>query len=287
MKVENIKVVNFDNAFRGMRNPKNSWKLSDSRILREPLPNEEYYIERKIEWDSKFSIDNLYNSETKQFGFCIYNGNNPENKICELPFNPVLRAYYFENNGYTPNTKENHLVYTDDIFLLGEKDLKLAKTLISCGPVHSKFARQIFVSMDITASFDFWKEFDTYKVGTTSDSTSTMHKITSKEIDDDMFASGDLRPYDIEKRKEWIKYLEEVRTDSSLSDLDKTRILSKQNLVAFEQMRTVTMSYTNLESMFRWRKGHKLLEWRYLCNEIILNLPYFKQLYTENMDKNK
>ena len=61
MKVENIKVVNFDNAFRGMRNPKNSWKLSDSRILREPLPNEENYIERKIEWDSKFSIDNLYN----------------------------------------------------------------------------------------------------------------------------------------------------------------------------------------------------------------------------------
>ncbi len=281
MIVENIEVMNFNNAFRGMRNPKNSWDLSDSRVLREPLPNEENYIENKIEWDSKFSVDKLYNSETKEFGFCIYSGNNPEKKIFNLPFNPVLRAYYFENNGYTPNTKENHLVYTDDIYLLGIKDLILARKLIRGGPVHSKFARQIFVSIDVTGSFDFWKEYDTYKVGTTSDSTSTMHKITSKEISDDMFASGDLRPYDIEKRKEWIKYLEEVRSDESLTDLDKTRILSKQNLLGFEQMRTLTLTYTNIESMLKWRRGHKLLEWRYLTNEILIKLPYVKELFVD------
>ena len=98
MIVENISVMNFNNAFRGMRNPKNSWNLSDSRVLREPLPNEENYIENKIEWDSKFSVDKLYNSETKEFGFCIYSGNDPEKKLFNLPFNPCIRAYYFENN---------------------------------------------------------------------------------------------------------------------------------------------------------------------------------------------
>lgn len=227
MRFENTDVWGFEHAIRGMRNPKNSWALSDSH------------------WVSK-----------------------------------------------SPSTPE---------YVIGPKDMKLMQTLITSGPEHRKFMRQIFVSVDITAPFYWWKEFDTYKVGTVANSCSTMHKLASAPITWDCFEMDDMenvsvyenRPYEPDHTIEdmWntiIDYCETLRqkyneTQDKVYWKELVRVLPEGWL----QKRTVTLNYENLLAICSksQRRFHKLNEWsggdnRFLPNFIswARTLPYAQEL---------
>lgn len=213
IKIENIEVFNFEGAFRGLRNPMNSWNKSDSYI------------------------DALTNK-----------------------------------------------------YIVGENDLKLAQRMIGAGTDESKFMRQIFISMDITAPLYWWKEADTYKIATVSNSCSTMHKITSSEITEENysfdpepdkpltdFPTDDyIRILDIKKRAvdavEWLR-----KKYKETGDKRYWRLLIQINPDGWLQKRTWTGNYQNLRNQYFARKNHKLIEWHEYC-KMIENLPYGKEL---------
>lgn len=241
MKFNHTEVFNFEGAFRGLRNPKNSWRLSDSSWV--------------VDKDGKRR------------------------------------------------------------WVIGENDMKLAQALIRGGSEHRKFLRQIFVSVDITAPLYWWKEFDTYKVGTVANSTSTMHKIASAPITIDCFEIDDYNP-----RLQLIDPTHlNIRTASFIEDLEQLRQLhlmhldkSKKEYLSEEkrehhrvaakqywkelirwlpeswlQMRTVTLNYENLLAICSkgQRRYHKLNEWSGADNPQLDNfiswartLPYAQEL---------
>ena len=235
MRFENTEVFNFEGAFRGMRNPKNSWNKSDS--------------------------------------------------------------YTYQRN-----------------FVIGEEDLKLARKLIKGGSEHRKFMRQIFVSVDITAPLYWWKEFDTYKVGTVANSTSTMHKILSKPITIDCFEVDDYHRElgliddvniglrvdcfvdDLEQLRQMCLYYidkeKEATSEEEKAEAQEYQRLYWKELIrwlpeSWLQKRTVTMSYENLFAMCSkgQRRFHKLNEWSGKYNSKISNfitwarsLPYAQDL---------
>lgn len=166
--------------------------------------------------------------------------------------------------------------------LIGKNDLILAQKLISAGTDHSKFLRQIFVSCDITASLYWWKEADTYKVATTANSTSTMHKITTTPISDDCFMLDDFEDYkDIEDVKNYIIQRMEYLRNKYLTTKDRKywRALIQLNPQAWEQTRTWTADYAVLRNMYHARKHHKLKEeWVDLFCKWVESLPYSKEL---------
>ena len=160
-------------------------------------------------------------------------------------------------------------------YVLGENDLGLAKRLASAGSDHRKFLRQIFVSVDITAPLYWWKEFDTYKVGTVANSTSTMHKIHAKPFERADFSCDRLDEGGLAALDSLVVYLEEQR---KMFCEDKTNKQSWHNMIqllpsSYNQMRTVTMNYENLINMYYARKTHKLAEWHTYC-DWIESLPY-------------
>lgn len=170
---------------------------------------------------------------------------------------------------------------------IGKNDLSLAMRLIRSGTEHRKFLRQIMVSVDITAPLYWWKEFDTYKIGTTANSTSTMHKIAAAPITVDCFETDDcdfgICGGQIEKITE---FLEELRI-KYLETKDKRywKELIRWLPEAWLQTRTVTMNYENLINMYFQRRSHKLTEWHTFC-DWIRTLPY-SELITEEPDKNQ
>ena len=220
IKIENIEVFNFEGAFRGLRNPMNSWNKSDSYI------------------------DALANK-----------------------------------------------------YIVGENDLKLAQRMIGAGTDESKFMRQIFVSMDITAPLYWWKEADTYKIATVANSCSTMHKITSDEITEENYSfdpepdkpltdlptNDYVRILDIKNRAvadvEWLR-----KKYNETKDKRYWRLLIQINPDGWLQKRTWTGNYQNLRNMYFARKNHKLIEWRQFC-QIIEQLPYSKELICYKKDK--
>ena len=164
-------------------------------------------------------------------------------------------------------------------YILGENDLDLARRLAHAGSDHRKFIRQIFVSVDITAPLYWWKEFDTYKVGTVANSTSTMHKIHSKPFGRDDFSYDRLDEKGIEMLDSLIAYLESERQRFNENREDRQ---SWHNMIqilptSYNQMRTVTMNYENLVNMYYARKSHKLAEWHVFC-DWIKTLPYAPEL---------
>ena len=236
MKFENTDVWGFEHAIRGMRNPKNSWALSDSV--------------------------------------------RTSHEIC---------------------TPEGEWVKVFDDYAIGPRDEKLMQTLIKAGPEHRKFMRQIFVSVDITAPFYWWKEFDTYKVGTVANSCSTMHKLASAPITMDCFEMDDManvtvyenQPYQPDETIEdmWnviIDYCETLRqryneTQDKAYWKELVRVLPNGWL----QKRTVTMNYENLLAICSksQRRFHKLNEWSGGDNKDLANfiswartLPYAQEL---------
>ena len=164
-------------------------------------------------------------------------------------------------------------------FLLGENDLNLAKNLAHAGSDHRKYLRQVFVSVDITAPLYWWKEFDTYKVGTVANSTSTMHKIHAKAFERDDFSCDRLDEGGLSALDAIIAYLECEREKFVADRANKQAWHNMIQLLpsSYNQMRTVTMNYENLINIYYARRSHKLAEWHTLC-DWIMSLPYAKEL---------
>ena len=165
-------------------------------------------------------------------------------------------------------------------FVLGPADLALAERLCRAGSDHRKFIRQIFVSVDITAPLYWWKEFDTYKVGTVANSTSTMHKLHAKPIEASDFSIDRLTDESRAAFDSYLAWIEQVRqryleTGERKWWDDLIQLLPS----SYNQMRTVTMNYENLRNIYFARRNHKLPEWHTLCGWI-LTLPYAEALIT-------
>jgi hypothetical protein len=190
---------------------------------------------------------------------------------------------------------------------IGKNDLELMQKLIRAGTPHRKFMRQIFVSVDITAPLYWWKEFDTYKVGTTANSTSTMHKLASTPITKECFEMDDFenvkfRDCNVSTKQFWenyfIPYLERLRNYHNKNiELSKEKNMTEQErkrmiIVAkgywkelirllpesWLQTRTITMNYENILNMVEYRKNHKLSEWSESFMNWVKSLPYANDL---------
>lgn len=163
-------------------------------------------------------------------------------------------------------------------YILGENDLGLLSRLAKAGTDHRKFERQILVSMDITAPLYWWKEFDTYKVGTVANSTSTMHKIQAKEFSRDDFSCDRLTEDALAVLDYTIAYLEKERVAfNETKDVAHWHNMIQLLPSSFNQMRTVSMNYEVLINIYYARRTHKLAEWHTLC-DAIMALPYAKEL---------
>ena len=163
-------------------------------------------------------------------------------------------------------------------FHLGPNDLILAKRLRLAGSDHRKFIRQIFVSVDITAPLYWWKEYDTYKVATVANSTSTMHKIHAKPFTLSDFSHDHLTEEGLESLHRTVEDLERIRLRFIEGKKKEDWYTIIQLLPSsYEQMRTCTMNYESLINMYFSRKSHKLEEWHIFC-DWIKSLPYAKEL---------
>ena len=154
----------------------------------------------------------------------------------------------------------------------------MGKPSRAAGSDHRKFIRQIFVSVDLTAPLYWWKEYDTYKVGTVANSTSTMHRIHSKPFELADFSTDHMTPATLEQMKSLIAYLETVR-QNFVETKDKAAWYDMIQLLpsSYNQMRTCTMNYETLVNIYHARKNHKLTEWHTFC-DWIASLPYAKEL---------
>ena len=160
---------------------------------------------------------------------------------------------------------------------IGPNDLKLCKNLIRAGTEHRKFLRQIFISLDILAPLYWWKEFDTYKIGTTANSCSTMHKIHSKEFTLQDFSTEHLSDKSIAHLQTTIDLLNSYR-DSYNTTKSKDDWWQMIQLLptSYNQLRTITMNYENALNILHQRSHHKLDEWKVFCNDL-RDLPYIKE----------
>lgn len=170
--------------------------------------------------------------------------------------------------------------YYDDRgnYVMGENDLSLAVRLAKSGTDHRKYLRMIFVSVDITAPLYWWKEYDTYKVGTVANSTSTMHKIHAKAFSREDFSHDRMSENALSCLDNVIAVLEETRqryleTKDMAYWHDMIQLLPS----SYNQMRTCTMNYENLINMYYARRNHKLPEWHTFCRWVE-SLPYAEQL---------
>ena len=188
-----------------------------------------------------------------------------------------LNSWEKSDSGYNP--------LLEDIFEIGENDLGLMTRLTMAGAPHRKFLRQIFVSVDITAPLYWWKEFDTYKVGTTANSCSTMHTLHKKKYELEDFSSDYLS--NLVVTEDGVLELDTMGVlDELIMNLNGLRLMylkTKDTVYwkamiqllpsSYNQKRTVTMTYENLLNILEYRRGHKLNEWRRFC-EWIDTLPY-------------
>ncbi|MBR2556336.1 MAG: hypothetical protein IKE94_15930 [Aeriscardovia sp.] len=199
-------------------------------------------------------------------------------KIENIKVYNIARAVYSSRNAMNSWDKSDSDLEHD---ILGENDLDLAKRLYKAGTEHRKYLRQIFVSMDITAPLYWWKEADTYKVGTVANSCSTMHKIHAKEFTLDDFSHENLL-------YEWKSHLMNtigalnLAREFYLKTKDKKYWWQMIQLLpsSYNQRRTITMNYENVMSIINQREGHKLDEWREMV-ATLRTLPYVKEIRGE------
>ena len=174
-------------------------------------------------------------------------------------------------------------------YIIGKNDLALMQKLIKAGSEHRKFLRQIFVSVDITAPLYWWKEFDTYKVGTVSNSTSTMHKLASTPITIDCFEMGDFEDFDLEAedfnfplKSIWAELTSDLELCRKKYNETKDKRYWKELIrllpESWLQKRTITMNYENILNMYWQRKNHKLTEWSKSFCDWVKTLPYAEEL---------
>ena len=175
--------------------------------------------------------------------------------------------------------------YEYDWLNVGKNDLKLMRTLVKAGTDHGKFLRMINVTMDVTAPLYWWKEFDTYKVGTVANSCSTMHKIPAKEFTLEDFSCEHLTEEFLVSLKLTIKDLNKAREAYNWCNTDAKKDWWWQMIQllpsSYNQKRTVQLNYAVLKTMYFARKDHKLDEWHTFC-DWILSLPYFKEICVED-----
>lgn len=179
-------------------------------------------------------------------------------------------------------------------YKIGPNDLVLANKLINAGNEHRKFLRQIFVSVDITAPLYWWKEFDTYKIGTVANSCSTMHKIAAKEFTLEDFSHEHVTTRSLDLLMRTIKYLNECRDlyvnydthdNSGYSKPTKKEVWWQMIQLlpsSYNQKRTITLNYENIRCMYFQRKNHKLDEWSIGFMDWIKTLPYAGELICTN-----
>lgn len=271
MKFDYTWTGNWKNAFRGLRHPYESYNKSDS--------------------DFGIVADDYY-PETATISELWLEAKNPDLEECFDEYYKALDNYdeWLFNNCLISNDEKN---YFCNYALIGPNDMELAQRMVKAGTPNDKFLRQIFVSVDITAPLYWWKEMDTYKVGTTANSTSTMHKLASTPITMNCFEiddyKGDLTVYDNEPYQEcftindiWeeiinhcetlrLKYLE---TKDQKYWKELIRLLPESWL----QTRTWTANYAILRNIIHWRKGHRLkYEWDSFL-KWCESLPYAKEL---------
>ncbi len=168
-------------------------------------------------------------------------------------------------------------------FFIGEKDLELMKKLYKGGPVHAKYLRQIFVSFDVVAPLYWWKEMDQYRIGVTSNSTSTMHTLAKRDLTLNDFSHEHLTS---DSREVLIKLIDWINADRRSyinSDNDKLYWWQMIQLLpsSYNQRRTLSMNYENLTNIIKWRKEHKLDEWKSFCDFMLDNAPYLKEIMGE------
>ena len=269
---------NWENAFHGLRHPYESYNKSDSEFgLCDEYGDEtstvEYnwmkheYPELVKKWENSMSdeeeqeyIDKIENISKWLWQNGIIKGNK-YNDICEYAF-------------------------------IGPNDIELAQRMIKAGSPNDKFLRQIFVSVDITAPLYWWKEMDTYKVGTTANSTSTMHKLASTPITVDCFEMDDFNNgliieddnnptfiVTIDQRAGvFLDALEKLRLKyNETKDIRYWKELIRWLPESWLQTRTFTCNYAVLRNIIHWRKGHKLTEWQAFL-DWTATLPYAKEL---------
>lgn len=235
IKIDNVEVVGWEAAIRGMRNPMNSWDESDS-----------FYGCRLRKGDNVNWKNHKIGDVTRCHG-CGW---------CEpLCFNesvPSKRAEY----------------------IIGDNDLDLMKKLVKAGADHRKFMRMITVYLDVTAPLYWWKEADTYNVGTVRNSCSTMHKITDKEFTLDDFSCEHLCDNSIKVLEKVLETLN-LERENFLSSKDKWCWQQIIQLLpsSYNQRATLQLNYAVLRNMYHSRKEHKLDEWRDFC-KWIETLPY-------------
>ena len=267
MKFENIRVYNFECALRGMRNPKNSCGRSDS----------EFGI-KKLDANCGQAVAESWAREVDPKAIEDFVSN--EDLVTDY-------SYWLWRNGILQVDKDDRYA---EVAFIGPQDLKLAMILTKAGPEHRKFLRQIFVSVDITAPLYWWKEFDTYKVGTVANSTSTMHKLAETPITFECFEIGDYQgSYAIPEKEEeklpypdqFIEYLEYLRQKYlETQEIGYWKELIRWLPESWLQTRTVTMNYENLLAMCSkgQRRYHKLTEWSDSFIKFARKLPYAQQL---------
>lgn len=205
-------------------------------------------------------------------------GCKKENKVC--------------NTCPSINNEYEYGLCRSDTYIIGPNDMKLAQRLIKAGPEHRKFLRQIFVSVDITAAIFWWKECDTYKIGTTANSTSTMHKLATTPITMECFECDDLakdlviyekEPFDVDTTVEeffqyYLEGLEALRCRfNETKDKRYWKELVRLLPESWLQTRTVTMNYEIIRNIVKQRTGHKLIEWKAFI-DWAHTLPYANEL---------
>jgi len=227
---------------------------------------------------------NFKNTDTWGFKHAIRGARNPMNSWSKSDSGYAIKDYELHDG-------EEKIVYDEDKFGIGSNDIDLMQRLIKGGPEHRKFMRQIMVSIDITAPLYWWKEFDTYKVGTTANSTSTMHKLASKPITIEDFEMDDFERVEVFDRE---PYKPDDFTDEvwdyviDICETLRQRFVETKNKKYWKELirilpegylqtRTVTMNYENLYSIVRQREGHKLTEWKQFI-DWVHTLPYADEL---------
>ena len=227
LKIENTEVTGWEAAIRGMRNPMNSWKKSDS----------------------------IFVEDGECHDICGNSG----------PYNGTVTD-------------------TETFFEMGEKDFDLMTRLRNSGTDHRKFMRMITVYLDITAPLYWWKEFDTYKVGTVANSCSTMHKIAAKEFTMDDFSHEHLEGRALNTLEDmvdelnyWRDYYLVTKKQNVIGACTKAKDIWWQMIQllpsSYNQRRTVMLNYEVLANIYKSRRNHKLDEWHTFC-DWIESLPY-------------
>ena len=284
MQFSNTKTYNFEGSIRGMRNPMNSWDKSDSLFGIVDIYDSDALTDVCDAW-IEFENQKRIKNNLEPYSYDM----EESHKYYEI----LLQCnQWLMSNGILSANDNYEGLY--DVAFLGPNDLQLARKLILAGDEHAKFMRQIFVSVDITAPLYWWKEFDTYKVGTVANSTSTMHKLAAEPITMDKFEFDNLDvvidSYTSPHGGESIRIFEDYAEDI-IDMCENLRLKFKETgdavywkaLIqilpsAFLQTRTITMSYANLRNIYFQRKNHKLKEWHQFCEDWLPTLPYAKQL---------